>query len=769
MLLWSSAIAGIGGLILGILILLRTQKKIENTSFSILAVLISLVVIFNYFSLTSKNSESLTLFWIRAVMFVVPYLMLSLYYFASSYLNPNFTLNKRKLWFWFIFTIVLSIINILPISYLSVSITNTGQIIPKTGPGLPLNGLHIMPLFFLAVYNMVRNSKNKKLNSRERKMITLSLYTFLVCFGLQIVTSFVIVTLFNYTSLVPVGNFLIFIFVIIMATAIFSLKTFNITMVGAILFPIVLSVLMFVEILTSSGLQKIFYKIVVFCSVTFIGYQFIKSIRKEIRQREEMEELAKEKEKALDEVADRNRNLLMLQKFSDIILDNEDLKPMIQQIINTIPKEIENCAGAVVALADVEEEKMRGFCISQTQVDESLMKVWEQTIKSFCVPLSSQTNLLMNAYHHQLPQKGNHLSDFMCPPFDKAKANELQTKSKIKGLVAIPLSAKDEKFGVVVVAMTKHVEDMKPEEIGMLTAIANEVSLAVQRALAFENLKTANEYLKELDKMKDEFISVASHELNTPLAAIQGYLSMILEEGMGKVDKTAEEYLQRVYSSSKRLAALILDLLNVSRIEQGRIHLMYGQTKPEDLVKSVIDELIVKSDAKNIYLKFKKPEKELPSTWCDINRIREVLINLVGNGIKFTDKGGITIAVQEISGSFEFSVTDTGAGIKKEDADKLFKKFSQLNREKNEFQGSGLGLFISKKLIELHGGKIWIESEEGKGATFKFRLPIVAEKPVDEHEGEGEVLKQPVTGEADKLDVKNPMSSYLEQQKVKQN
>ncbi len=748
LLLWSSAIAGIGGLILGLIIFLITKKKLENISFSLVSILISLVVLANYFSLTSKTSDELTLFWIRAVMFLVPFLMLSLYYFSSAYLNSGYVFSRKKFFILLVLTMILSIINISPISYSSVNITPGGEIIPATGPGLPLNGIHIIPLFVMAIVSMVRNSKKNNLTNRERKMIRFSLFLFLICFGIQILTSFVVVTLFNYTALVPVGNFLIFLFVILMTAIIVSFQTFNITIIGAILFPIILSILMFVEILTSSGFQVKLYKLIVFCSVSFIGYQFARSIQKEISQRKEMERLAEEKEKALGQVAERNRNLLTLQKFSDIILDNEELKPMIQAIIDTIPKELAGCLGAVVGLVDDDEEKMKGFCISRTPSNEELNKVWEKTIKGFSVPLKSEENLLMTAYHYQMPQKGNQLSDFMSPPFDKTAGHDLQVKSKIKGMVAVPLSAKEEKFGVLVFAFDRHADDISADTTSMMLAIANEVSLAVQWAMAFENLKLANEYLKEVDKMKDEFISVASHELNTPLAAIQGYLSMILEEGMGKVDKTAEEYLNRVYSSSKRLAALILDLLNVSRIEQGRIHLMYGQITPQDLVKSVIDELIVKSDMKKIYLKFEKPTEEFPATWCDVNRIREVIINLVGNGIKFTDTGGITIAVKMVAKQYEFSVTDTGVGILQEDADKLFKKFSQLNREKNEFQGSGLGLFISKKLIELHGGKIWVEpAGGGKGTTFKFRLPIVKDKPEDPNEGEGAVLTTPVKSE----------------------
>jgi signal transduction histidine kinase len=257
-----------------------------------------------------------------------------------------------------------------------------------------------------------------------------------------------------------------------------------------------------------------------------------------------------------------------------------------------------------------------------------------------------------------------------------------------------------------------------------------------------KDLNVANEELKKLDKTKDEFISVASHELNTPLAAIEGYLSMILDEHMAKVDTKAKEYLKRAYQSSKRLAALIMDLLNVSRIEQGRIHLQYVETNICDLIEEVVHELEIKADQKKIKISFACPAKEIPKTWLDQARFHEIITNLTGNAIKFTEKGGVVVSASMKDDKVTICIKDNGIGIAKENLEKLFHKFSQVNREEYEKQGSGLGLYISRSYVELMNGRISAESEgEGKGTSFFVEIPILKKKPFDPNEGEGSVIR----------------------------
>ena len=257
-----------------------------------------------------------------------------------------------------------------------------------------------------------------------------------------------------------------------------------------------------------------------------------------------------------------------------------------------------------------------------------------------------------------------------------------------------------------------------------------------------DDLKVANEHLKDLDKLKDDFLSMAAHELNTPLAAITGYLSMILEENIGgEVNPKIKKYLENMFTSSKRLTLLIKDMLNVSRIESGRIHLIYADTPIESVIEQAIAEIGSKAKERNQSLIYHKPKVKMPHTWFDASRVTEVLINIIGNAIKYTDTDGkIEVFVKNDEKFITVSIKDNGRGIPKDKIDTVFEKFSQVDILKDEIKGTGLGMYISKKFIELMGGKIWFDSVESKGSIFYFTLPILKDKPEDPHEGEGEVL-----------------------------
>jgi len=241
---------------------------------------------------------------------------------------------------------------------------------------------------------------------------------------------------------------------------------------------------------------------------------------------------------------------------------------------------------------------------------------------------------------------------------------------------------------------------------------------------ANRQLEEDKKHLVELDKLKDDFISMASHELNTPISAIKGYLSMVLVEGLGgEIPDKARQYLETVFQSSQRLSGMVSDLLNVSRIESGRIHLIWERKPIEEVIQQAITEVASKAREAHHRLTFDEPKQKMPLTWFDSNRITEVLINLLGNAIKYTPNGGkITVVAGYNADDIVVSVKDNGKGIPKEKAGRVFQKFSQVDVAKDEHKGTGLGMYISKKFIELHTGRIWFESEGGgQGHHLLFR------------------------------------------------
>lgn len=538
---------------------------------------------------------------------------------------------------------------------------------------------------------------------------------------------------------------------------------FNIKVVATQSFVAVLLVLILSRILSAKSLADVLFETAVLLLTAIVGFFLVGSVKNEVSRREEVERLARERVETLKELEQRNKNLAALQKVSKMVLNEIEMKPMIQAILDEIPKQFENCTGAFLSL--VRGGHLAGYAISTNEFTKKVTSLVGDDFERYSYPIKADFNVMHTALTSKQIKESTHLSDFISPPISKPVAATIQTLVGIKYTLAVPLFAGKEPLGVMLFAYRVPKEQLLDKDAEMAVSISDETSLAIQRAYAFQQLKDANEYLADLDQLKDEFISIASHELNTPLAAVEGYLSMILDEHMGKVDDKARVYLTRAYDSSKRLAELILDLLNVSRIEQGRVKMKFAKTNLYDLAESVMHELQVKVDSKKLTLKLEGDRKKVPQTWCDPDRIREVIVNLVGNAIKYTEKGGIRMKISEDAGRIRFEVIDTGRGISAEGQKKLFQKFSQVKREVDEQKGTGLGLYISKNFVELHKGRIWVESEEGKGSDFIFELPLLTEPP---EKIEGAILEGPLSAPQVEIRDKKPPAIVTQSTAIKE-
>ena len=237
--------------------------------------------------------------------------------------------------------------------------------------------------------------------------------------------------------------------------------------------------------------------------------------------------------------------------------------------------------------------------------------------------------------------------------------------------------------------------------------------------------KRYEQRLQELDKMKSDFVSNVSHELRTPLTAIKGSVDNMLDGLTGPVNEKQLRYLARVKSNVDRLARLINDTLDLSKIESGKTELRPAQLALDTLAREIVENLRPLASEKRISLEVLSPGGGVKA-WADRDKVTQVLMNLIGNALKFTPpQGRVTVAVRQNGDQWvEVSVSDTGPGIPLEEAGKIFDKFYQITHgAKQKTKGTGLGLAISKALIEMHGGKIWVESEVGKGSAFSFTLP----------------------------------------------
>ncbi len=241
-----------------------------------------------------------------------------------------------------------------------------------------------------------------------------------------------------------------------------------------------------------------------------------------------------------------------------------------------------------------------------------------------------------------------------------------------------------------------------------------------------KDLEKANEKLRELDQLKTEFLSLATHQIRSPLTSMRGYVSMVLEGDYGKISEEVREPLVTVQHSTEGLSKIVNDFLNVSRMEQGRMQYDFEEKNLVDVVKNMVDQYRPNVEEKGLKLKL-EIEGENHNVSIDENKFEQVVGNIIDNSIKYTLEGSITVRVSSPdSKKVRLEVSDTGVGISKEEIPKLFVKFKRAEgAQKVSVTGSGLGMYLAKKITESHSGKIWIESEgEGKGSNFIVELPV---------------------------------------------
>lgn len=323
-------------------------------------------------------------------------------------------------------------------------------------------------------------------------------------------------------------------------------------------------------------------------------------------------------------------------------------------------------------------------------------------------------------------------------------------KNDVAVLVRLTSDVHTEGIGYIVLGAKKSGNPYNSQDIRVLETIANSMVIAINNALRFEEiqkfnitleekvedatrkLRRANDKLITLDQTKDDFISMASHQLRTPLTSVKGYLSMVLEGDAGKVNKQQERLLDQAFISSQRMVYLIADLLNVSRLRTGKFVIEPGVVNLADVVEEEVRQLLETAEARGLKLTYKKP-KDFPALMLDETKIRQVIMNFVDNAIYYTPNGGgIEVSLHTAGKSIEFKVHDTGIGVPKHEQHNLFSKFFRAgNAKKARPDGTGLGLFMAKKVVVAQGGAVLFTSKEGKGSTFGFTFAKDKLKPVE--------------------------------------
>jgi signal transduction histidine kinase len=301
------------------------------------------------------------------------------------------------------------------------------------------------------------------------------------------------------------------------------------------------------------------------------------------------------------------------------------------------------------------------------------------------------------------------------------RVRPILTRLGYRSVLAVPLLREERIMGALTV-WRKEVGSFAPEVVNLLQTFATQSSLAIQNARLFREIEEKGRQLELASKYKSQFLASMSHELRTPMNAVLGYTRMLLMNVYGELPEKVRDVHGRIDKSGRHLLGLINDVLDFSKIEAGQLTLSTNPYSIKDVIQAVVAGTQSLAVEKKLPLKVTVPA-DLPAAMGDERRITQVLLNLVGNAIKFTDSGEVRIDVALTDGALEVSVADTGPGIADADRENIFEEFRQAENASQKKGGTGLGLAIAKKIVELHGGRIWVESEPGRGSKFTFTLP----------------------------------------------
>jgi signal transduction histidine kinase len=428
------------------------------------------------------------------------------------------------------------------------------------------------------------------------------------------------------------------------------------------------------------------------------------------------------------QLAQTNKTLALLQAIDNLVLNSGDA---LEPLATKLSQEIAQAGYPFVVIMgrthDDEDLKSWGWAVTDKRPSADLALIHKLQLRGDLNWFKRDEVIKFVNLRTLSDAKIAHYCK--CPP---EEVGEVRKALGVTSLCTIKLNAPQRMVGVMVVGFTDHPHGGLSEfDEKLFKRLSEAVGIAIDHKMLLEEnehvvgqLKKSNSKLRLLDRTKDDFISMASHQLRTPLTSVKGYISMVLDGDAGKLTELQRKLLNQSFISSQRMVYLISDLLNVSRLRTGKFLI---EPIPSDLAKVIeeeVEQLQETAKSRNLELEYRKPE-HFPTLMLDENKLRQVIMNFVDNAIYYTPSGGkIVVNLVDKPQTVEFTVVDDGIGVPKQEQHHLFSKFYRAhNAKRARPDGTGLGLFMAKKVIIAQGGATIFKSQEGKGSTFGFTFP----------------------------------------------
>lgn len=699
----------LGNVLVGLLVFLKNPKSITNRLFALLTFGLSSWAIVNYLSVHVDTGQ---LFLMRLTMFFVILMNSAFFFLVRAFPHGKFVFSPRAKVF-AVYCILTALIALSPLLFTSLKTEGQGVVSPQPGPGMLFFMIHATICIVGAPIYLARKYQRSK--ATERMQLKFFLIGTSVMFTLLPVTNFVLPLAFEFSELVLLGPLYTVIFAGLIGYAIVRHRLFDIKwfVAKAVAYILLIATLVGVYVALVFGLTTRFIEedstfsqqVLPILAALFVSATapFFKKLFDRITNR--------------FFYRDAYDPQVFLDRLNKTLVGNIELGILLRQTTEVIQDNL----------------KCEVCLIGVRETDTTPFRIIGSTGPSFKV-------IDMQFVSKELAGIGQKIviTDELPPSRDKLK--QLLQDDNIAIICSLSSSATHElATAYLILGHKKSGNVYSKQDLKLIEIISDELVIAIQNALRFEEiqgfaitlqnkvneatakLRHTNAKLKEMDETKDEFISMASHQLRTPLTSVKGYLSMVLDGDAGKLSNQQKELLNQAFVSSQRMVYLIADLLNVSRLKTGKFVIDAEPTNLAKMAESELAQLSEAAKAKDITLDLVKPD-DFPDLMLDETKTRQVVMNFVDNAIYYTPSGGtVTIELRDDKNRVYFMVKDDGIGVPKSEQEHLFTKFYRAkNARKARPDGTGLGLFMAKKVIAAQGGDTLFESREGKGSMFGF-------------------------------------------------